>query len=152
LGIVEDLIKAGANVQVTDVRGRTLLMIASARSPSCVEPLIKGGADLNAQDRQYGWTPLMISLIDGNGYSAKQLISARGNLNVQDKNGNTALIHAVMGRKYKGIVEALIAAGADVNIRTRDGKTALSMAQRKFSDNSDDSKVAEILKNAGAVE
>ncbi len=49
-----------------------------------------------------------------------ELISAGANLDIQDKDGNTALIFASWNRHHK-IGLALIAAGANLNIQDKRG-------------------------------
>ena len=57
------------------------------------------------------------------------LIAAGADVNIQTKDGNTALMIAV--RIYPDIVPMLIAAGADVNIQIKDGNTALMIAAQQ---------------------
>ena len=65
------------------------------------------------------------------------LLSAGANVNAVDDYGNTALKHAVMGRKPEAI-RALVAKGANVNqapTKTNPGETALHIAiDRGFPD------------------
>ncbi len=55
--MVEDLIRAGADVNVRIYGGMTPLMIAAGGNPRILRALIEAGADLNARDDQ-GATPL----------------------------------------------------------------------------------------------
>ena len=60
----------------------------------------------------------------------RKLISQDGfNVNIQDLNGNTPLIHAVM-RRNQQLVQALIEAKANVNIKNGEGNTALTYERR----------------------
>ena len=58
-GIINDLINAGADLNVADTDGRTALMYAAAMSnnPAIVETLVTEGANINQRDK-YGWTAL----------------------------------------------------------------------------------------------
>lgn len=51
------------------------------------------------------------------------------------------------GRSISGRSRTLIEAGADVNAENSDGDTALKMAQRR-----DHTEIAQLLKDAGAME
>jgi ankyrin repeat protein len=74
------------------------------------------------------------------------LIAAKADLNVQDKQGGTAVMYAAfMGRQ--GMLEALLAAKADVNLKTGTGESALKIAKaRKFQN------IVDLLEKAGAKE
>jgi len=155
LGIVESLIQAGANVNTSDQNGKTLLMLAVLHCDPCVKPIINAGADVNAQDPSRKWTPLMHSLINGHGTSAPTLVTATADLNLRDKEGETALMHAVGRSNYRDIVKSMIAAGADVNVRDNNGKSALDRAIQSAGRNSNIPELDEIvsmLKAAGATE
>lgn len=58
-GVINDLINAGADLNVADTSGRTALMYAAAVSnnPEIVRILVAEGAAINQQDN-YGWTAL----------------------------------------------------------------------------------------------
>ena len=152
--IVEALIHAETNLYGLDDRGRTPLMLAAVRGPRCIPVLIHGGADLNLQDPTLGWTALMWSLNEGHAVSAAELIDAGANLNVRDRNGKTALMHAAhLGYKpwSKEVVQHLISSGADLNIQDNEGITALAHAERMMQGNTPDERqaaVVSLLKNA----
>ncbi len=58
-GVINDLINAGADLNVADTDGRTALMYAAGMSnnPAIVEILVAEGANINQRDK-YGWTAL----------------------------------------------------------------------------------------------
>jgi ankyrin repeat protein len=66
----------------------------------------------------------MVASERGHMATVQALIAARANLNVQDKDGWTALMRA----SNTAIVRALIGAGANVNLQDKDGWTALMRA------------------------
>jgi ankyrin repeat protein len=147
--IVKALINARTNLTVGDNRGRTPLMAATIHCRRCVPLLIRAGDDLNAQDVTNGWTALIWSLREGQGISAKELISAGTNLNLRDRNGNTALMHAAgLGYQpsYKEVVHQLLTSGADPNIRDNSGQTALAIAQGVALLNSTSQEQAEVVR------
>jgi hypothetical protein len=147
--VVKALIDARTSLTVGDNRGRTPLMAATIQCRRCIPLLIRAGADLNAQDLTNGWTALMWSLTEGQGISAKELISAGTNLNLRDRNGKTALMHAAgLGDQpsYKEVVHRLLTAGADPNIRDNNGQTALAIAQGIAQSNPASQEQAEIVR------
>lgn len=150
------LIQAGANVNTIEPStSRTLLMLATLYCDGCVRPLIDVGADVNAQEPQHGWTALMLSLINNHGLSVETLVSAKANLNLRDKDGETALMHAVGPSQYQKHLKALLAGGADVNLRDNEGKTALTKALRHQSLNpgsAENAEVVALLRGAGGLE
>jgi uncharacterized protein len=147
--VVKALIEARTLLTGPDGQGRTPLMLAAVRGRRCVAPLIRAGGDLNAQDLTNGWTALVWSLKEGQGVSAKELISAGTNLNLRDSNGKTALMHAAgLGYQasYKEIAQQLITAGADPNIQDNEGHTALAIAERIAELNPTSKEQAEMVK------
>lgn len=81
----------------------------------------------------------------------KSFIKAGVNVNLQDKEGNTALMLVCQkGQGYDGhqeVLSLLLDAGADPNIKNKNGKTALQIAQEKNSD-----EFVKLLKKHGAKE
>lgn len=80
-----------------------------------------------------GDTALIIAISQNQGYAIETLIDAGANVNAQDQNGQTALMHAIMirdrpGSNLEATVKLLIKAGANVNMRDRFGDTALMQA------------------------
>lgn len=60
-------------------------------------------------------------------------VSATAFLDIQDKNGNTALMCAVMCAHYN-IVQLLVEDGADTSLKNNDGYTALDIAEALLSE------------------
>ena len=94
-----------------------------------VKQHIAAGTDLNqrAPDDQKS-TPLMIASTFGRVEAAQALIAAKVNLDLQNKDGNTALSIAAF-LCHTDIVQALLKKGANKNIRNKDGITALDGVQ-----------------------
>ncbi len=130
---VDALITAGANVNLQDEKGKTMLMYlimyVKRDSLAIVDKLLEAGTDVNLQDAN-GKTALMYAAnyftIDPPSIVSK-LIEAGTNVNLRDKEGDTALMYAAENSRVVN-VEALIAAGAEVNLQNKDGKTALIKA------------------------
>lgn len=119
------------NINTTNKAGETLLTIAaSSNNTEAVQILLTKGADTNH--------------LDSKGYGA--LIYATGNQNLRmidilardpdldidrlHKDRNTALMTAMMSKKYKA-AERLLAAGANPNILNKNAETPLIYCARK---------------------
>jgi ankyrin repeat protein len=81
------------------------------RTESCVTFLIGRGANLDCQDADRQWTALTWSIMEGGGNATLALIQAGADVNIKDRNGETALTHA-KALSRGDIVDALIKAGA----------------------------------------
>jgi ankyrin repeat protein len=137
--IVRLLIKAGADVNVTDNGGGTPVVKIILADPNphqleCIKILLEHGADLSIRDR-YGWTaihqavrylaPAMIEL----------LLSKEPDINAQTLRGETPLRIVCElvepGEHQLAVVRLLLDAGADVGITDLDSRTALDIAIAK---------------------
>ena len=132
--ILESFIKAGADPDVADSRGRTPLMEAVRfDNPVAVRQLIDAGADVNAQDED-GYTALMdvsSSYRHSRTNTFELLIEAGADLNMRELSGRTALMLSVMSRW--GVMRAdrtaqLIQAGARLELRDNRGRSAMDRA------------------------
>ena len=121
-GLVSDLIKAGADVNAKDDKGRTPLDLAIIGChKGAAESLRKAGAVVNTQpDRQD--TPLHRYGIKPNEVSA--LIDGGADVNAQDEEKITPLHIA----RSAEVVSLLIGAGADVNATNKWQQTPLHWA------------------------
>lgn len=111
------LLEHGANVNLQNKNGETALYYAvSGYNGSCevFRCLIENGADVNACLTNDKCTPLMQACDYGQVYTATCLIDYGATLDLQDKNGDTALHHAVRSvyrdRSIR-IVQKLLTAG-----------------------------------------
>ncbi|XP_055998778.1 uncharacterized protein LOC125653998 isoform X1 [Ostrea edulis] len=127
VSIMEELVKAGADVNLQDRRGNTPLIAAcKGGHVSIVEELVKAGADVNLQN-DYGNTPLIAACKGGHVSVVEELVKAGADVNLQNDYGNTPLI-AACDEGHVSIVEELMKAGADVNLQDDDGNTPLIAA------------------------
>lgn len=100
---LEEAIAAGAELEATDKNGvRALHHAVRFRSTAAVETLLEAGADVNAQCRRNGSTPL---------HRAVTATGAPGT--------------AGQGDEAREIVRLLLAAGADPTKRNKQGKSPL---------------------------
>jgi ankyrin repeat protein len=160
--IINLLIASGANLNLQDEDGETMLMFAITDynldiSIEIVKLLIDYGADLNLQTNE-GFTALMM-LCNKNDKETnvssieleliKLLIDPRADLNLQDNQGRTVLIIACSHKNSSiEVVKLLIDSGIKLNIQDKDGDTALMMAS--YFDSDDSIEIIELLINSGA--
>ena len=92
--LVEDLVAAGANVNIKDALGRTPLHRACrASAGACVQMLVDGGADVNSRSAK-GWTPLMYAARWGAVQATAVLLKAGADTSVADHSGANAVVLA----------------------------------------------------------
>ena len=131
VNVVTFLIKQGANVDLQDNYGKTALHYALGSLNFLFEILcclIQKGADVKTGSNNK-LTPLMIAAEKGHINALTLLIKFGADVDLQDKNGKTALHHAVYGSDVScEILSCLIGSGADVNAGTNNGVTPLIIA------------------------
>uniref|UniRef100_A0A8D2PDH4 Nuclear factor NF-kappa-B p105 subunit n=1 Tax=Zosterops lateralis melanops TaxID=1220523 RepID=A0A8D2PDH4_ZOSLA len=147
--VVEDLLKAGADVSLLDRHGNSVLHLAATEGDDKILSLLLKHEKVSP----------MVNLPNGEGLSAihmvvmansmsclKQLIAARANINAQEqKSGRTAL-HLAVEQENIPLAGCLLLEGdADVDSTTYDGTTPLHIAAGRGS-----TKLAAVLKAAGA--
>ena len=122
--VVQELIKAGVNVNENDGYGYTPLRFAILNGkPEVAQVLIKAGADVN-ENNGWGYTPLLHAIYNGKLEVAQVLIEAGADVNVKDKDGNTPLHFAAGGGRTE-VVKALVQAGAKMEEKNKNGNTPL---------------------------
>ncbi len=146
------ILHAGADPDIQDKDGRTALMQAADKGRvDFLDMLLEHNADINKKDHR-GQTALMAWIrskdTEDDLTFLDKLIAARVtvtqkdaagtvtgfqeqtlDLNAQDKNGETALMHAIR-RGRRDVVQKLLVAGASVHIKANDDVTALMVAAR----------------------
>jgi len=88
--------------------------------------LINDGADVNYQDESSGSTALMLACQYDFVEMATFLIEHGADLNLQSKNGQTALMASA--RVSEDLFNLMLSKGADFKIKASDGTTALTQA------------------------
>lgn len=93
--IVHMLLAAGANPNSVNEDGFTALSIAALYGRSAaVKELIKGGANVDFQHPEFGFTPVIRALRKNNVNMAKELIEAGADACIKNNNGHNALMAA----------------------------------------------------------
>ena len=88
IGLLKYLVEHGADVNIPDERGRTVLVYA--KSLELIGYLVEHGANVNAKDED-GVTPLLYAAFNEDTARIKYLIAQGADVNAADKDGNTAL-------------------------------------------------------------
>jgi len=114
-----------------------------------VELLLEKGADISYRD-SYKRTPLMEAARCNSPDTVRVLISKGSDVNATGRDGDTALMFAVLGARYvspdqcAATLKELIKAGADVSIKNKKGMTPYQVAVKE----SMDSKIIKVLREA----
>ena len=129
---VNVLLEAGADVNKSNSRGETALMLVTSylwnSVPShlkfdIMKALLRAGADVNKVD-DTGETALMSTVSYGHAGMVNALLEAGADVNKSNSSGETALMSAIDFGNAESI-NLLLKAGADVNIADDSGRTPL---------------------------
>jgi ankyrin repeat protein len=139
--VAELLLAAGALVDEKDTHDQGALEYAlrDIEAMEVARALVAAGADINAHNAKWGWTPLWYAASGGESASVRFLLELGADPKSKNKDGQTAL----MCTKSREVAELLLAAGALVNEKDASGKTALMHVKNK--------EVVEVLLAAGAL-
>ena len=143
--VVRILIEAGANLSVSDERGRVALHWAAARNsnPAVIAALLRAGAAREARDED-GRTPLhLVAETNESPAVVAALLEAGADLEARDKYRQTPLHRAAASNQSLAIVAALLEAGADLEVQDEWGWTPLIAA---VADNESSAVLAALLK------
>ena len=131
LDCVQFLLHSGADVNIQDAYGRTVLMNASRLdSDTIVKEFIDAGADVNTHNHD-GHTALIIAAAQGSFDCVKTLLEAGASVNSADNMGNTPLILAASANIHKKstdvcqVIKVLLKFGARINVRNHSLENAL---------------------------
>ena len=142
---VNQLIKAGADVNAKNKRGETALICASMNEhEEVVEELIKARANIYARNNG-GVTALMMACDRGHERVVSKLCAAGVDINAKDNTGLTALMIACERGKTVVVEHLLKAIKIDIKAKNEKGETALIIACQ-----TDKLKIVSALMRAGA--
>lgn len=129
--IALELLKRGADPNLTDVHGTTPLMAAAVLGEaSLVQALLAKGGNANTQLDRIGTTLLMHAAREGMIDVAQVLIKFGASVNHQNQTGQTALMLAAdMGQAE--MIDLLLSEGADRTLQDGQGKRAFDFAQAR---------------------
>ncbi|XP_076101943.1 fibronectin type 3 and ankyrin repeat domains protein 1-like isoform X2 [Mytilus galloprovincialis] len=130
LKVVKILREAGARYEDFDRGGSTSLHWAvDGGNTYLIEWMIQDGAEVNIPDHNCGWTPLLrCASVSGKRDVAYSLLSKGADINIQDRDGKTALMIAIINGHLE-LVDLLLKRNADLTVKNEYGKTAYQMAQ-----------------------
>jgi ankyrin repeat protein len=123
------LLTAGASVNATCKRGMTVLHWAVIScSVTCCQTILDAGAAIDHRDK-HGFNAVMLCVWTSPGpeHMIGLLLQAGSDVQAQDIEGATALIHAVRFDS-PGVCSMLLNYGADIDHRTHGGSTPISNA------------------------
>eukprot|EP00808_Paulinella_micropora_P014917 g46864.t1 len=125
--LLDLLIAAGADVNISDANGSTPVYIASQKGKvDCLESLIAAGADAK-QTNKDGSNLAFVASQHGSAKCLELLISKAVDLN-QGRKDDTTPSHIAGEMGYVECLKMLIAAGADIQRTDQDGNTAVHVA------------------------
>uniref|UniRef100_A0A8C4SW58 Ankyrin repeat and sterile alpha motif domain containing 3 n=1 Tax=Erpetoichthys calabaricus TaxID=27687 RepID=A0A8C4SW58_ERPCA len=126
--VVNLLLEAGVNVNITTVKGQTPLMLAaSCGNERIAYSLLQQGAELELTDAR-GWTALFHCTSTGHQQMVKFFLDNNANANVREPfSGFTPLMEAAASG-HEIIVQYLLEHGVKVDERNSKGETARALA------------------------
>jgi ankyrin repeat protein len=127
---VNILLENGANIEVGDTRGKTLLTYAvMVESEEMVRLLLNKGANMESKCN-IGRTPLTYAARDGNEASVRLLLEKGANIESRCISGRSVLSYATEGEST-AIIRLLLEKGADIESRSVSGRPVLSYAAQE---------------------
>ena len=128
---VRGFLDEGADVDAQNKIGLTPLMWASVHGHVQRVVDFLGYDEVLVDDDFYhklkSFSEVIIASINESCDLIRELVARGADVNIQDNNGNTALIWASL-HGHTAALKILIGAGADVNIHNKDGLSALDVA------------------------
>lgn len=129
LDALEELLKAGEDVNGRDRDGRTPLIHAAIdKDLDLAMFLLDRKADVNVADSR-GWTALHFAAQEFDDKIASTLLKHGAKVDAQDEDGNTPLNNAVFNSRGRGeVIKLLLAYEANKNLKNKHGVSPLDLA------------------------
>ncbi len=146
---VSRALKAGADIEVRDPKGRTpLLMAVTGEHIDCARVLVAHGADPDALDDRHD-TPWLVTGVTGSVGMLEVLLPANPDLTIVNRYGGVSVIPA-SERGHVDYVRRVVSTGIDVNHVNNLGWTALLEAVILADGGQRHRDIVRILLDAGA--
>jgi ankyrin repeat protein len=139
IAIVAAVVLVGCGASKTDL---SLIDASESGNIEDVKEHLADGANVNAKDDQFGWTPLHFAASTGHNEIVELLIAKGAEVDSKDDKYGVTPLHYAASNARDEIAELLITNGADVNAKSSDGATPLHLANSK--------KIVELLIAKGA--
>ncbi len=129
LPVVKLLVEQKAELDIQEnFNGRTALMIAiNERRKDVARYLIDKGANVQLRD-EFGITATILAAERSYVELVKMLVHRKADLNAQDADGKTALMHAVIYANAFPTIKYLVDQKADIHLADKEGRTVLMHA------------------------
>ena len=131
LGIVQDLVQAGATIDAEDAMGQTPLMLSAMYGRSeTVKFLLSKDANPNHVASE-GYSALIYAARNNSPESVRYLLAKKADINQQTEAGDSALHYAAYAEKEQhalAMAQLLMIRGIDVTLKNVDGQTASRLA------------------------
>ncbi|KAF7550932.1 hypothetical protein G7Z17_g5384 [Cylindrodendrum hubeiense] len=128
--VLNELISAGADIDLKDYLGRTPLMVAAAcNNMDGVQRLLQAKSNVNLQDDD-GWTALHFAVMYASSNAVAMLLLAGASVSVSDTTGESpvhALAYSMEGARDK-LSHMQTAAGFDIEAKDISGHTPIMRA------------------------
>ncbi|MEI6035811.1 MAG: ankyrin repeat domain-containing protein [Verrucomicrobiae bacterium] len=122
--------KKASTAPFTPHGGTALHYAAGHGELAMVKALLASGADVQSPAQRNGDTPLIAACRDwAHSYLVVPLLSAGADVNARDKDGRSALHHAVEPLLNLPLVEMLLEKGADPTLADKKGTTPIAQAR-----------------------
>jgi len=128
---IDQLLKKGADIDDLNYKTPPLIfgIINDSTSDSTISHLISLKANINIQEKRYGWTPLIAACKNRSQNIVKMLLNAGADVNKTDNEMMTAL-HSAVVRGDVPVVRLLMQQhGIDVSLKNKHGITAPMLAK-----------------------